>query len=63
MHEMLVLECPLWVSGLRTRCCFCEDGGLIPSLAQWVKDLALLQAESLVADVAQTQCCHNCGIG
>ena len=33
-----------WLSGLRTWCCLCEDAHLILGLAQWVKDLALLQA-------------------
>lgn len=35
-----------------------DDVGLIPSLAQWVKDLTLLQAA--VTDAAQIWCC--CGI-
>ena len=37
-------EFPLWLSGLRTQHCFCEHLGLIPGLAQWVKDLVLPQA-------------------
>ena len=37
-------EFPLWLSGLRTQHCFCEHWGLIPGLAQWVKDLVLPQA-------------------
>ena len=32
-------EFPLWLRGLRTWCCLCEDAGLIPGLLQWVKDL------------------------
>ena len=38
-----LLEFPLWLHGLRTKCCLCEDAGLIPGLTQWVKDLTLLQ--------------------
>ena len=30
-------EFPLWLSGLRTHCCLCEDAGWIPGLAQWVR--------------------------
>ena len=40
-----------------------EDVGSIPSLAQWVKDLALLQARVQVTDKAQILCCCGCGIG
>ena len=29
----------MWLSRLRTRHCLPEDVGLIPGLAQWVKDL------------------------
>ena len=36
-----------------------EDVDSIPGLAQWVKDLALLQAAARVADVARIW--HFCG--
>ena len=38
------LEFPLWLSTLRTQCCLCEDLGLIPGLAQWVKNPMLPKA-------------------
>ena len=37
------MEFPLWLSGLRTRHSVREDVGLIPGLAQWVKDSTLPQ--------------------
>ena len=43
-------EFPLWLGGLRTRCCLCEDAGSIPSLSQWAKDLALPQAVASGSD-------------
>ena len=33
-------ELPLWLSGLGTLRSLTEDAGLIPGLAQWVKDTA-----------------------
>ena len=33
---------PVWLSGLRTQRCLCENAGSILGLAQWVEDLALL---------------------
>ena len=39
-----------------------ENAGLIPGLAQWVKDLELLGAVVYVVDVAQIWCCCGCGI-
>ena len=36
-----ILESPLWLSGLRVQHIVREEAGLIPSVAQWVKDLAL----------------------
>ena len=30
------------LGGLRTQCCLCKDVNLIPGLARWVKDPALL---------------------
>ena len=29
----------MWLSGLRTQHCLCEEVGLIPGLTRWVKDL------------------------
>ena len=40
------IQLSLWLSGLRTQHSVHEDVGLIRGLTQWVKDLALLQAEA-----------------
>ena len=40
-----------------------EDAGSIADLTQWVKDLALLQAEVYIADAAQIWFCCGCGLG
>ena len=44
-------EFSLWLSGLRTQLSLCEDVGLIPGFAQWVRK------------AGRRQCCHGCSIG
>ena len=40
-----------------------EIAGLIPGLAQWVKDRALLRALVQATDAARIPCCCGCGVG
>ena len=53
----------LWLSGLRTQCCLCEDAGSIPGFAQGVKDSTSPQVVAQVEDVAWIRCCHGCATG
>ena len=56
-------EFSLQLSTIRTQRYLCEDVGLILGLAPWVKDLALLQAASELAEVAWIWRCRGCGGG
>ena len=40
----------MWLSGLRTQYSVRENAGLIPGLAQWVKNPALPQAAAQITD-------------
>ena len=59
----LIQGIPFEAQWLRTRHCLCEGAGLIPGLAQWVKNLELPQAVASVKDVAWIWSCHGCGVG
>ena len=39
------------------------DAGLIPGLAQWVKDLVFPQAAAKFQDASGILCCHGCSVG
>ena len=53
----------MWLSGLRIPHSVHEEMGLIPGLAQWVKDPVLQQTVAYAAYVAQIQHCYGCGVG
>ena len=40
-----------------------KDAGLMPGLAQWLKDLALSQAVVWVTETAWIWSCCGCGVG
>ena len=61
MMRKLQIEVPVVVSRLSTRRCPCEDLGLIPDLAWWVKASELPQAAAEVTDAALIW--HGCGCG
>ena len=58
-----VLEFPLWLSRLRTQCCLSEDMGLIPGLAQWVKDPGIAVNCGVGHRCSLNWCCRGYGIG
>ena len=54
---------PTVAQGVKNSTSLHEDAGLIPGLAQWVKDLVLLRTAVQVTDVAQIQRGCGCGCG
>ena len=57
--KKMFIESSLWLSGLRNWSGVLEDAGSIPSLAQWVNDLALPQH----IHVTRIRHCSGCGVG
>ena len=51
------------LSRLRTLLVSTDSVGLIPGLAQWVKDPAFSQAAAQVVDASRIPCCCGYGIG
>ena len=65
-QNLSLKEFPLWLSQLRTWCSLCENVGLIPGLAQWVKDpvfppgrLQMWFRFSVAVEVAQGSSCSS----